>query len=99
MQLHGETGAVPVCRIDEPLQAGDVRVFGDADLPWLHLPDRVHDAAGPRDDQPHAAARLLLVKGHDPVAASTVVLAEVDAHRGDHDAVAKLERTDAPGRE
>jgi len=94
MQLNGEPSTVPVHGVGHASQAGDVLVLRDADLPRLHLADRVHDAAGPGDDQSNAAARLLLVVGHDAVATHAIFLGEIDAHRGDDDAVAQLERTD-----
>jgi hypothetical protein len=94
MELRGDLRAVRVDAIGQRGQAGQEAVVGNRGLVRLHRAGRPGDPGHAGDDEAGPALGLLLVIGDQPLADRAVGLGQADAHRGDEDAVADIERAD-----
>ena len=88
-----------VNRFDHPFQSSDVFIFRDRDLPFLHLPYRIHHPAGTGENQARTTTRLLLVEIQNSLPPEATLLAEIDPHRSNYQAVGDFQRANPPGRE
>ncbi len=95
MDLRRNLAAMAVHGVGKLFQPRQETVVGNGDLPQLIAADRPGHARNARDDEPHAARRLLLVVADDLLAAMAVFLGHRHAHRRDGDAVARLHGSDA----
>ena len=99
LQLHGDLGAVRVHAPGQRGQPADELVARDPHLEGLGRARGESHRAHAHGQQPGPALGARLVVGLDALAATAVVLGEVGAHGGHHDAVAQLQAADAAGLE
>ena len=99
LQLHGDLGAVRVDAPGECGQPGYELVARDTHLEGFGRARGEGHRAHTHGQQPGPALGARLVVGLNALAAAAVVLGEVGAHGGHHDAVAQLQAADAAGLE